>query len=234
MHPNGNRIREWQAVAQPSQDVVVGHANLSERHFMIHDSAPWKDCLAKDTEIVTRWAAKRKSSERRSVLIEQKVFLAAYSMRKLLQAGKLSSSFEGLSVRCHAAPLLRGKKIDRYNAHRFGELYDLDRMVGQTISAPALLDLLIHSLLFSEAVGEDGGVTSFFTTSDHERSTLWLVDIDAFTKLMRRVAVDYPSEAHWARSIETGDYVEWKGQAAAGPSSSQMDRIVRQPRKPRK
>lgn len=117
---------------------------------MIHESAPWKDRLAKDADFIDRWAAKPKITERRSVLIEQKTFVAAYSIRKLLQAGKLSSSFEGRSVPCDAAPLVRGKKIDRYNAHRYVELYDFDKMARQAISAPALLDLLIHSLLFAE------------------------------------------------------------------------------------
>jgi len=61
---------------------------------MISESAPWKDHLALDANLIERWAAKPRSTARRSYIIEQKVFLTAYAMRKLLEGEKLSNSLE--------------------------------------------------------------------------------------------------------------------------------------------
>lgn len=41
---------------------------------MIHESAPWKSHLLRDAALIERWAAKPGHSERRSFIIERKVF----------------------------------------------------------------------------------------------------------------------------------------------------------------
>jgi hypothetical protein len=196
---------------------------------MIYESAPWKRGLARDATTIEQWAKRLKVTERRSILIEQKIFLAAYSMRKLAQAGKLSSMFDGLTLRCRTSPLLEGRKIDKYNAHRFAELYDFDKSLWKTISALALLDMLIHSFLFSEVIEENKAVTGFFVTSDRHLSNIWLIEIDSFIKLMRQVSLDYPSEIHWVRNSETGEYIEWRGREPPPPQiRSKMDRLLKE------
>lgn len=200
---------------------------------MIHDSAPWKDALARDAGLIDRWAKKSGLSDRRSLIIEQKVFVAAYAMRKMAEAGKLSTSFNNFTVLCEASPLIKGQHIDRYNAHQFLKLYDLESMTRKAIAAPVLLDILIHSLLFSEALDEDDLVMGFFVTSERQKSTVWLVPLDSFTKLMRHVAEDYPSQARVVRNPLTGEYMEWKGHGEPPPEiQAKMDRIVQSNRTP--
>ncbi|MCJ8518522.1 hypothetical protein ABID21_001154 [Pseudorhizobium tarimense] len=65
---------------------------------MIADSAPWKDELLKDADLIERWAAKARPSERGSILIERKVFVSAFAMRKLIECEKVSSDVEGRSL----------------------------------------------------------------------------------------------------------------------------------------
>jgi hypothetical protein len=67
---------------------------------MIWESGPWKDVLLADAGLLERWAVKTKVTSRRSLLIERKVFLAAYTIRKHWEAQKLSTSFRDLSFRC--------------------------------------------------------------------------------------------------------------------------------------
>ena len=50
---------------------------------MIWESYPWKNQLIADAAIIKRWASKTQHTQRRSMLIERKVFLAAYIIRKL-------------------------------------------------------------------------------------------------------------------------------------------------------
>jgi hypothetical protein len=88
---------------------------------MIWESGPWKDALLADADLLDRWANKPKATERRSLLIERKIFLAAYSIRKLLEALKLSSNFSDRSFRCFTYPAI-SNRITHMNSHRLADL----------------------------------------------------------------------------------------------------------------
>lgn len=62
--------------------------------FVIWESGPWKEALLKDADLLDRWASRRDRAVQRDVIFEKKIFLAAYSMRRLIEAEKLCSSFE--------------------------------------------------------------------------------------------------------------------------------------------
>jgi len=60
-------------------------------------------------------------------MIEQKVFLAAYAMRKLVGGRKLSSSFEDRALQCQVFSVSPGQSVTSYNIHRLDRLYDLSK-----------------------------------------------------------------------------------------------------------
>ena len=70
-------------------------ANLGVRK-LIHEGGPWKERLAKDADVIERWSAKTGVMERRSFLVEQIVFLAAYAMRSNCSPGWLECHADGL------------------------------------------------------------------------------------------------------------------------------------------
>ncbi len=160
---------------------------------MIHDSSPWKTALLLDADLIERWALTPRPSERRSILVERKVFLAAYAMRKLDDGAKLSSETLANPIQVSRFPLLR----DGYapiNSHRYEKFFDLERPQRETIRRRALLDLLIHSLVFVEVLGETGTLDGFMVTSDKDHvNGLVEVKISSFIELMRLAARDYPS-----------------------------------------
>lgn len=178
---------------------------------MIHESVHWKERLAKDAEIIDRWAAKAKVTDRRSVLIEQKVFLAAYTMRKLAEGGKLSSSFEELSIQCLVCAVADGQLVTSLNNHRINKLYDLATPSRCTTKIQDLLNLIVHSLVFGELLREDDTIESFFVTSDRKWSNLWFVNMDNFTSTMRHVAQDYPSSEVRAFDPKKKNWIIWRG-----------------------
>ncbi|MET3585053.1 hypothetical protein ABID21_001155 [Pseudorhizobium tarimense] len=55
-----------------------------------------------------------------------------------------------------------------------------------------LLDIIVHSKVFSESVYAEGDlrVSGFFVTSDRKDKHLWLVPLTAYTDLMRRIGND--------------------------------------------
>ncbi|QTC90817.1 hypothetical protein [Brevundimonas goettingensis] len=178
---------------------------------MIHDSVPWKSRLIGDADLIERWAAKPSRSERRSFLIEQKVFLAAYAMRKLDDATKLSTSTLSAPMRVQRfAPVRSG--YSEVNSHRFDKFFDLSTATPVDMPNRRLVNLLIHSLVFVEVIGEAETFDAFMVTSDYEQAKgLIQVELADFTGLMRSVADDYPSLIRRTRDKTTGQWRTWAG-----------------------
>ncbi len=167
--------------------------------------------LSKDAEIIQRWSAKNAVTERRSFLIEKKVFLAAYAIRKLIQAGKLSSSFEDRGIRCDAYPARKERQLTRHNNHQLDRAFDFDAAEKRTIGVPDLLDMVIHSLVFAKDMNENQSILGFLTTSEKSRSHLWNVSLIKYLAVMRLAANDYPSALVRVPKGDSDDWIEWRG-----------------------
>ncbi len=177
---------------------------------MIHESAPWKAGLAADAALLERWANKP-PSERRSFLIERKILLAAYALRKLGEAFKLSTATltAEIDVKRYASLKTGYAAI---NNLRFEEYFDLERPGSIRIKRRRLIDVLIHSLIFIESVDDDGRCTGFLVTSDHESARgLIEVQLSDFVALMRLAADDFPSAMTTSYNAAKGRWVVWAG-----------------------
>ena len=177
---------------------------------MIWESGPWKDLLLNDAALLERWSAKASVTERRSMLIERKVFLAAYTIRKLYEAQKLSTSFRDRSLRCRTYPAIS----DRITHHsvELNKLYDFNFSEERVIAVRDLIDLVIHSFVFSEFLREDLTVGGFLVTSDKKRyDCLWFVEMKVFICLMRQVGSDFPSTMTGVFDRDKNDWELWQG-----------------------
>lgn len=187
---------------------------------MIHESAPWKAHLARDAELIERWAAKPRQSERRSFLIERKVFLAAYAMRKLDDATKLSTDTLGSPMAVYRFPRARAGYSEA-NSHRWEEFFDLGNATSVQLPRRRVLNLLIHSLVFIEGVGETGTFDAFMVTSDQEQGRgLVQVELATFVGLMRLAANDYPTAMRRTLDSATGRWRIWAGHGDPPPEVS--------------
>lgn len=179
---------------------------------MIAESAPWKEQLLKDANLIDRWAAKSRPTKRRSILIERKVFVSAFAMRKLIECEKISSDVEGRSIRTERYELRMGQKLDWWKRHSFWEAFALESPATWSLGVGDLLDIIIHSKVLSECVyaEDDLRVSGFFVTSDRKENHLWLVPILAYTDLMRTLGNDYPTECRVVFDGE-GKHYAWRG-----------------------
>lgn len=178
---------------------------------MIWDSVPWKGALLADASLLERWASKPTATNRRSVLIERKLFLAAYSIRKLWEAQKTSTGSSDQSFRCITFPPI-SDRITRYNNYKLDEIYNFEKSKNKEIDARSLINLVIHSFVFAESLRDDMTVEGFFVTSDRERDDrLWLVPMEAFINFMRQVGGDYPSTAVRVFDRDKNDWIVWQG-----------------------
>jgi len=183
----------------------------------INESFPWKRALLRDAATLERRCAKTRATERRSFIVEQKVLLAAYSIRKLHQSEKLSTSFADRSMRCRSFEPTRGR-LTLWNNHNLHQLYDLGGNAERTLPALRVLDLLIHSVAFGEVVNDDNSVEGFLVTSDWKREEyLLLVEMTEFVRLMREVGGDSPEKAARVYDPAKDAYEVWRGSGEPPP-----------------
>lgn len=176
---------------------------------MIFESAPWRSDLLRDAAVLERWLGKP-VGERRSVIIEKKMFVGAYAMRRLLQSGKLSTSTESKNVSVDRFPSI--KNMEKHNRWFIDEHYDFAKGEPANLTIPRLLDLLIHSFVFQEWFDESERETKIVFTSDRTRNQyLWLIRTSAFVTLMRFVADDNPAVYTRHFDAERNRWVEWRG-----------------------
>jgi hypothetical protein len=177
---------------------------------MIWESRPWKDRLLTDAAIIRRWCAKN-YSERQTFILEQKVMLAAYAVRKLCEARKISDSIAGSRLRVAAFPC-RGTAPDLLNWHKIDRFYDFQNGTHEELPVWQLANQIIHSFVFVlSSSGESGiPIDAFLVASDHQRSKLlYQVDIQDFCSLMERVGDDYPATGRWVRDPKTSQLTIW-------------------------
>jgi hypothetical protein len=177
---------------------------------MIWESGPWKDELLANVRLLKKLEPSRRTA-RREFAIERAVFFSAYIMRKLWEAGKLSSTWKTKRSKCiYHRP--KGRFVDRLNWHRIDELFDLNRPEDASLTAIELCNRLIHSFVFLMVDGPRKTIAGFFFTSDQTRRRgLWFIEFAEILALMRETGRDYPSSGRMVRHPRTCDWIAWAG-----------------------
>lgn len=229
---DGHRVefdRFPRAVVQPTE--ADGGVERKDGAAVIWDSSPWRDHLTTEVHALRRRAKSKRTTEKRSLLIERTVFFAAYTMRRLDDANKLSSSWRGTAVKCSQYPAL-GERPNQINWHHLEKFYNISKPITSTIGARHFCDLVIHSYIFVECVQEDRKIEGFFITSDKKVThALWLFSVNAIAELMERTAGDDPSTVIMDRNDRTGDLEAWAGNGE--PPSEWNSRLAKGSRRPR-
>jgi hypothetical protein len=177
---------------------------------MIWESKPWKDELLANARLLTQ-LQKMRRSERRSFAIERTLFVSVYIMRKLWEAGKLSSAWKERRISCVFHPP-KGKTTDRLNWHRIDELYQLDTPTPESLTTIELCHRLIHSFVFVVVEAPKKAIAGFFFASDKTKHRgLWFVRLDDMQALLREAGRDYPSSSRMVRHPKTNEWIVWAG-----------------------
>lgn len=171
---------------------------------MIWESCYWKDDLLKTVEDLRKRKLQRRWSEVSRARVEQSVMIGFYSVRKLIEAKKISDAISSRSVAlCSFQPT--GKHVTLRNWHRIYELYDLDRRAVEHMKVFDLANQFIHSYVFTLVFGEKGGLESILFCSDRRRSkALYMVTIDCLVEIFTQIGEDYPNSIHsvWQEGLK--------------------------------
>lgn len=179
--------------------------------------------------LISRWSARARDSMRRNDLLEKKVFLAAYTLRKLMEAHKISSSFSERVLICESSPRA-SEQMHAWNNHKLDSLYHLGKVERRSLRLPNLLNMIIHSLAFNLVVEEAGEVFGFFVASDFQQERLWLVPIVEFCSTMRDAAEDYPTTEIRSFDAASKKWIIWTGHGEPPPHiRSKFDALAAAP-----
>lgn len=142
---------------------------VDDQH-MINDSIPWKEDLLRITHRLQRRGDQARWSERASYAVERDVMTAAYAIRKLLEARKVSDELASRPVNA-VRHLLTGPAPDIWGRWEVWEYYDLTRGEKAQLSLREFCNQVIHSWVWVLSATDEARprFDGIFISSDRER-----------------------------------------------------------------
>ena len=175
---------------------------------MITDSSFWKDELIERSEFIAKKMAQTRWRAASSARLEQCVMMGFYSIRKLIEAEKLSHSLSDCTVDILSWPN-RKKPVDLMNWHRIDDLYELGNPKAMDLTLRFLANQIIHSFVFTPIFSPVGPPEGIAFSSDKEKEKrLYYLGLETIKSLFERAGSDYPKELHYKR--EAGRLVRVK------------------------
>jgi hypothetical protein len=157
---------------------------------MIWDSEPWKRELARLAARLRRHAKQGWTEDTSTFVLERDLFYAAYVVRKLMEACKLSDEVEALHTSAvEHEPTTRGP--DLMNWHHFDRMFDLSKGAQRSIGWKEFCNQFIHSFIFSPVVDDNTfAIVGVFVASEFQkkRSLLYfeLADVISLFRTLSR------------------------------------------------
>ena len=151
--------------------------------------------------------------------MEKKVFVAAYAMRKLFEAKKVSTSFETATFQLQSFPRT-DNTLTPFNDHRFEKHFNLSAPRSETVGVRDLFNEIIHSRVFVFSVDETEATIGFLVCSEWKMNDRLLsVPLPDFVNLMRRVGNNYPAVGRTWRD-KNGKWRSWQVMSSPCPGLS--------------
>jgi hypothetical protein len=173
---------------------------------MIYESEYWKKPLLHMARKFSRLSKPREWTEEEIVQIEKDVFIAFYSIRKLIEAHKLSTKTEKMSLSVKTYPS-RGIKVHLFNWHHINSLYDFVTFKSIQKTLWFICNQIIHSYVFVPDIGQEGSFDGILFCSDKERNThLYELEVSEMIKTLRIVGRDYPYASQVTFNAAKQDY----------------------------
>jgi len=130
-----------------------------------------------------------------------------YSVRKLIEARKLSDSLVAREIDVTLYPSVSGARITLLNWHKLDRHYDFDTPEQGSLRVGLLCHQFVHSYVFTPGFSEVGELDSILFASDWERKKrLHSIELGTIVDLFVDVGNDYPSSVNLVWNENKGDY----------------------------
>ncbi len=174
---------------------------------MIFESSHWKDELLGTAKFLEKKKLQKQWRGSSYAKVEQKVMISFYSIRKLMDANKLTDSIVNLNVPAidYAAT---GKKVTLLNNHKIDELYKLEEPREKTVKLRFLCNQMVHSYIFMIVTQSDSnGLSSILINSDQIKDKrLISISVDVLIQIFESVGQNYPWKSKIKYDETKGDY----------------------------
>jgi hypothetical protein len=166
----------------------------------------WQADLLRRARELRRRLKQRVWREASLARLEQLLMVGFYSVRKLLEAKKLSSDVVTCRIACDAYPST-GRRMTRLNWHRLSGFYDFERPAKVSIGVLDLCHEIVHSYVYCPMYDEAGLLSGILAASDrHKARRLLRVQIADVIALFERAGNDDPDTTIMSLNPKTGDY----------------------------
>ncbi len=171
---------------------------------MIWESRYWKEDLERKVESLTKRKTQKRWLESSFAKVEQDIMISFYSIRKLMEARKITDELanSSLPVKIHDS---KNDFITTLNWHKIDKHYDLENPTYSNRDIRHISNQIIHSFVFAFEFSEEGTLTGFFFNSDKTKfSRLYYISLDDVLGLFTDVANDFPNVIHHYFDPDTG------------------------------
>lgn len=138
-------------------------ARSVRRHLLIEDPTYWTRDLVRTANKFASRATQRRWTAASTRAVEREVFLAAFSVRKLIESPHLQKRTANKKVPVTEYP---SAKISTANRGDFSRLADLYRGATKQLPIREVMNRLVHSVVFSPFVPLGVGLMGFYFCSD--------------------------------------------------------------------
>lgn len=162
---------------------------------MISDSLYWKDELLKLSQKVGLRLTQRRWNQRSLFAVEKEVFIGFYSIRKLIESKKVSSSASGKNYKVREFP--RNSKFDISLVDDPSKEFDFTKYKQIDISIADMCNQFIHSYYFLPVIPDGTALIGFFICSDYQRKkSIYFINVLDVIDIYKTVGKDFPISYH--------------------------------------
>ncbi|PKG80617.1 hypothetical protein CXF85_21050 [Colwellia sp. 75C3] len=171
---------------------------------MIVESSYWKLPLIESAKKFEELEELCELSERHFVQIEQDIFLGFYTIRKLLDASKITDKLKNKKIVLKSHPN-KDKYVTLLNNHKLDEKYDFSVLNSEQRDLWFIASRLIHSYIFQISINDMGIFDGVLFTSDTDKTKklYWLTSQEIIS-IFQEVGSNEVTKFEWSIDPESG------------------------------
>ena len=169
------------------------------------DLVIWKEKLEQDVFVLRQRLIQRRWSDRSIVLFERELMVIFFSIRALIEAGKLTDRTSHKEYKFITYPN-KGKVVDDITKYDVDEVFDLDSGTIKMLSLKILTHQFIHAYVIFTEFTEEHKVAGVLLCSDWEKKNIVIqLPISLAIEIIEDVIADEIESVHLERSKKTGE-----------------------------
>lgn len=169
------------------------------------DSVIWKDKLKQDSRTLKKRFNQKRWSFRSFVLFERELILTFFSIRRLIESGKVTDQIAHKKYKCKTYPNF-GMVVDEISKYDLEENFDFEAEEEKYLSLKFLTNQFIHAYVIYPDFSDNGEVLGVLLCSDWEKhNSLIQVKTEDAISILEDLINDEVHYIRAERDLKTGE-----------------------------